>query len=96
MAELQSSEELIAKVRRMLWEEWDPIGVNEYSEASDEYDSYATEIAALIERHQSEKEIFDHLWRLETGHMGLEGDRDNTLRFSKRIAEMAAEYESDV
>lgn len=28
-------------VRRILWEDWDPIGVNDHPGAIDEYDSYA-------------------------------------------------------
>lgn len=32
---------LLERVRRVLWETWDPIGVNEHAEASTEYDSYA-------------------------------------------------------
>jgi hypothetical protein len=32
---------LLERVRQVLWETWDPIGVNEHPEASSEYDSDA-------------------------------------------------------
>jgi len=84
--------ELVAVVRTMLWEDWDPIGVNQFSEASDEYDSYAGEVAELVRRGASEQEMFDWLWSLETGHIGLEGDRDNTQQFAAKLQEFATTY----
>lgn len=79
------SDQLLSTVRRMLWEDWDPIGVNEYSEASDEYDSYAPAVVKLVQSGVSEQEMFEQLWALETGYIGLEGDEENTRAFASKL-----------
>lgn len=76
---------LIVTIQKMLWEDWDPIGVNQFSEASDEYDNYANEIAELVHHEATEQAMFERLWTLETGYFGLEGDRENTERFAARL-----------
>ena len=84
--------ELISNIRMMLWEDWDPIGVNQFPEASDEYDNYASEVAGMVCRNATEQEMFDHLWALETGYFGLQGDRDNTARFAAKLNQFAEQY----
>jgi len=58
-------------VRRILWETWDPIGVNDKPEASGEYDSYASTIVSLLARGCSASHMDVHLSRVETESMGL-------------------------
>ncbi|HEY0155347.1 MAG TPA: hypothetical protein VGB92_25255 [Longimicrobium sp.] len=54
-------EALIARVDSVLWEVWDPIGVNDAPEARDEYTSYAPDIAHLLRSGASDAEIERHL-----------------------------------
>jgi hypothetical protein len=79
---------LVKEVRRTLLAEWDPIGIKAIPEARDECDSYAPEIAAMLVANASYAEIFDYLWELETGHMGLNGNRTKTEKFAKRLTDM--------
>ncbi len=58
-------------IRSVLLQDWDPIGVRGIPEAQDEYDSYAFPLYTLLRQGPSEKALVDHLFRLETGHMGL-------------------------
>lgn len=58
-------------VRRILWETWDPIGVNHVPEASTEYDSYASTIVGMLSRSCSAHDLEHYLARLETDSMGL-------------------------
>lgn len=83
---------LLEVVRKMLWEDWDPIGVNEYSEASDEYDGYASVVAELVRSGADEQMIFDRLWALETGYIGLEGDAENTRQFAAKLHALAQKW----
>ena len=83
---------LLEVVRKLLWEDWDPIGVNEYSEASDEYDGYAPAVADLIQSCADEQTIFDQLWSLETGYIGLEGDVENTRRFAAKLHTLGQQW----
>ncbi len=92
---MMNTDQLVMTIRKMLWEDWDPIGVNQFPEAADEYDSYATEVAALVRRGITEQELFDWLWALETGHIGLEGDRENTQQFATKLHELAVKINSE-
>lgn len=59
------------KVRRVLMDEWDPIGVDGFPDAADEYDRYIGGIYGLIQRGALVGEISAHLRRLEIDEMGM-------------------------
>jgi hypothetical protein len=66
-----------AKVRQVLMEEWDPIGVCGVSEAQDEYDDYIGRVyAMLMEERASSETIGEYLYRIATEHMGLSPRRE--------------------
>lgn len=58
-------------VRRILWLDWDPIGLNDHQDALDEYDSYAPAIVSLLSRGCCASDLDLHLSRIETDSMGL-------------------------
>ena len=58
------------QMRRVLLEEWDPIGVRDEPMAQDEYDSYLGHIYDLLARDASDVQIANHLNQLETVSMG--------------------------
>jgi hypothetical protein len=60
------------RVGQILLEHWDPIGVRDIPEASDEYDSYVGEVYVMLMDHRaSEAAINAYLFSTATGHMGL-------------------------
>ena len=60
------------QVRQILMEHWDPIGVRDAPEASDEYDSYVGEVyVMLMDDRASEATINAYLFATATEHMGL-------------------------
>ena len=62
-----------AEIKRILWEEWDPIGVR--GEApDDEYNAYIGGIHRLLADGADKAAIVEHLYRQETESMGLRGD----------------------
>lgn len=63
--------ELHDMVRKCLWRDWDPIGVNEFDAASDEYDSYAPTITAMLLDGADAFRLRRHLQTIETDSMGL-------------------------
>jgi hypothetical protein len=75
-------------LKALVMDEWDPIGVKEIAEAAGEYDTYIYDLLGLVFRSASESDFFNYLWKLETGHMGLSGDRAVTIRFAKRLSEL--------
>lgn len=62
---------LIAAVRKVLWVTWDPIGVNQFDEANDEYDAYAPGLAALLTSGCDRYKLRQRLAHHETVDMGL-------------------------
>lgn len=67
----QQSRALVARVDTVLWEVWDPIGVNGFPEARDEYTGYAPRVAGMLRSGASDAEIECHLNRMVTDRMGL-------------------------
>jgi len=70
-----------------LLRKWDPIGVY-YPESDcplDEYDGYSATIVRMLDAGVSEKELFKHLYRIETDHMGLKGNKQNTKSIAKEM-----------
>lgn len=72
-------------VRKILIDEWDPLGVNEIPEARDEYDHYVGGVRSLLEGGADKTKLVSHLRRLEEVEMGSLY-RDDTNR--ERVAEM--------
>lgn len=65
------SKEIHAEIREILLKEWDPVGVGDIAEASDEYDGYIGGIYRLLALGADESKIVEHLYHIETAYMGL-------------------------
>jgi hypothetical protein len=61
----------LEQVRRILWLDWDPIGVNDTPEAYGEYDSYADSVLGKILHGATAAELDLYLGEIETDSMGL-------------------------
>lgn len=60
------------RVRDVLMDHWDPVGVKGISECVDEYDGYVGRVyVMLMDESASDIEIRDYLYQEATGHMGL-------------------------
>lgn len=75
-------------VRRLLLEEWDPVGVRDIAAAQDEYDQYVPAIVALLERHASEDEIARRLGDVATLEMGLSEVLERDLAVARSLARL--------
>ena len=90
---LAEAEKYLKAIKTALLSEWDPIGVKHFPEAQEEYDSYAPHIYTLLTTDRPQHELYDYLWRLETDHMGLTGNRQATERFAERLRRIPREIE---
>lgn len=72
-------------IDEILWNDWDPIGVNDIPEARDEYQSYIPAIFSLVIKEASEAEIAGKLYQIEVERMGLPGNKENCLRVARGI-----------
>ena len=79
-----------AAIKQALLNEWDPIGVKEIPGADDEYTGFVPGICKMLLQTKTKEEIFDYLWRIETEHMGLTGNREVTLAFADRLLSLAS------
>lgn len=75
---------LIQLVDEILWNDWDPIGVNDVA-PRDEYRNYVPEIFSLIIQNKTAKEIADKLYHIETGTIGVMGNREHCLNVGNKI-----------
>jgi hypothetical protein len=80
-------------VKRILLEEWDPIGVADVPEAQDEYDAYVPGVHRLLIHRASARDVFDYLWQIETEHMGLCGNRLHTQNIARSLVDLIGRIE---
>lgn len=71
-------------IDEILWNDWDPIGVNEVKEARDEYTSYALQILDLKTRKADKTTIAEKLYKFELVDMKIA-----TLESKKHCEEIA-------
>ena len=81
-------------IRAILLKQWDPIGVADIPEAQDEYDSYVGEIYVMLIRNEARHAIVDHLWRVETEHMCLVGNRRHIETIADRLLRLRDDMEA--
>jgi len=76
-----------ARVRKILLQDWDPIGVNGITEANDEYDTYADKAyVMLMDDRATADDIAAYLYYIAAEHMGL-GHQARLADSSKAVAE---------
>ena len=59
------------KIDHILWEVWDPIGLNRISPARDEYSGYVNEVFQLLTSGASDHELAQHLLKIVHDRMEL-------------------------
>jgi hypothetical protein len=60
------------EIDRVLWEVWDPIGVNKFPDARGEYSGYVNGVFELLTPGASDEVITQHLIWITTDRMGLD------------------------
>ena len=68
---------------------WDPIGVSGEQGAQDEYDGYIGGIYRLIANGASEKQIVDHLYKIETEYMELESSKKDLKEVAEALRKIS-------
>jgi len=76
---------LYQQIDEILWYEWDPIGVNVYEEARDEYCSYLPQIFSLKIHGADEETIATALFKIETQTMCLLGNLEHCREIAAKI-----------
>jgi len=66
----QRAKDIMKQIHDVLWNDWDPIGVNDVA-PDDEYDSYIGGVYRLLASRCTREAIVMHLIRIEIETMGL-------------------------
>ena len=81
------SRENRARVRQILLHDWDPIGIQDVPEASDEYDRYVDKAyVMLMDGRATADMIAAYLYEIAAEHMGL-GRHSRLEEISSSVAE---------
>ena len=81
------SRENRARVRRILLQDWDPIGVRDIPGASDEYDNYADKAyVMLMDDRATAESIASYLYGIAAEYIGL-GHSARLKEDARRVAE---------
>jgi len=88
------SEGLEKRVRQLLIEHWDPIGLDGFPQ--DEYDGYGRRICAMIvnSRECTSHEFAKYLISVAEDMMGLPADLDRIQRTADELADLRREVQS--
>jgi hypothetical protein len=79
------TDSLYKEVDWVLWNDWDPIGVNDYGGPDDEYRGYVPEIYKMLQDNKSDSEIAKHLDWITTDRMGLFSNMGESLRIARLL-----------
>ena len=80
-----NKKELYTKVDKILWEEWDPIGVNNCGGPDDEYRGYVPSIIRLLEEDADESKIAKLLHGHANVNMGLSSNVKDHLEIAMKL-----------
>jgi hypothetical protein len=97
MADARTQRELkvMDSIRQVLFQEWDPIGVNDNETLSGEYDSCIAPVYRLLAEGASAQAIAECLFKLEH-ELGVPGkSKDHLLPVAIRLRSLDIELRSD-
>ena len=77
--------ELYNRIDEILWEDWDPIGVNDVPEARDEYSSYLPHIFRLALEGADRERIANSLVATIETNIGLTANKEHNLKVAEKI-----------
>lgn len=72
-------------IDEILWNDWDPIGVNDIEDARDEYQSYTSQVFGLKINNTDKEIIAQHLLKIERELMGLPGNLENCRKVAEKL-----------
>lgn len=75
---------LFNEIDKILWKDWDPIGVNDIEDARDEYQSYTPHVFSLVIHGADKEKIKKYLSQLEINSMGSGTSNKENIEKSSR------------
>ncbi|MEX3636813.1 hypothetical protein [Paraburkholderia sp. BR14320] len=76
-------------VKKILLNEWDPIGIADFQEADDEYDSYVPYVSRMLREHKTVEELYTYLRWIEVERICLDGDEAHTRNIANQLMDLS-------
>lgn len=77
-------------IKSVLLKEWDPISINEFDGANDEYDAYVVPLCHMVIEKKSTVEFYTFL-RSVVEAMGLDGDEQAEQTIAEKLASLSVD-----
>jgi hypothetical protein len=90
---IEKEEKVWKKIDKILWELWDPIGVNAYQGTRDEYRDYVDGVYHLLKDGAGKTSLAEYLFDIEVNAMALNGDREKIMAHCKHVPEALSKIE---
>lgn len=84
----QPQNQLYEIIDNLLWDEWDPIGINDIA-PRDEYQAYTPQLFSSVIKGATSDELTQALYKIESDLMGLPGNFQKCEEIAKKIVEAA-------
>jgi len=85
---IERARTLHEKIKTVLIQDWDPIGVQEIPGAQGEYDSYVHQIYLMLISRKPMNDVLEYLLWLEREHMGLTVDYQRTQFIAEKLVDL--------
>ena len=82
-------------IRRVLIDEWDPIGVRGVPAAVGEYDSYIGRIYQILKGSRSADDLADYLARIEKEEICVRTSGETRTRVAEKLLALNVNFEQD-
>lgn len=83
--------EVLGDIKRLLWLEWDPIGLNQQADGlDDEYDAYAKGVYRMLREGRDHYAISQYLERCALEHIGVSQSTNHDAIAARAIAMFGA------
>ncbi len=87
---------LYKTIDEILWNDWDPIGVNDFGEdARDEYYSYLPKVYTMVNENFSAQEIGQYLFKVEFDMMGMPSTLERCILIAEKILKEKQKIKQD-
>ena len=77
--------QLWSQVNKILWNDWDPIGINDYGRPNDEYRGYVSSIVKLLIDNSEKLKITKLLHKYANSDMGLYSKLENHIEVAIKL-----------
>lgn len=80
--------EIYNQIDKILWQDWDPIGINGEISARNEYSQYVNVVYSLKMNGKELIEIADYLFKSQKENLGIEGNLNFCIEIAHKIIDI--------